>query len=466
MRNGKQPRALYVCFFVQMWEAFSYYGMRALLVLYMISQLGFTDLKAYGIYALYCALSELGGIAGGYLADRFLGLRRTILMGGWIMALGHLGMAFEAWSSAFFYMGLTLIIVGSCLFSTNISALLSTFYEKEDPRREKGYTLFYAGLNLGALLASLLCGWIGETYGWHYGFGLATIGMLIGNSILSYFKETLQEKEPVPPTLKGTLLSYGAIAVAMGVTLLCIHLERYVAFALPFLCLGAMGWMGRKMIQSKAFSLQQLSVLGLTLLALAIFYSAEEQIGSSLVVLSERFALREFMGSEIPNAFLLALNPLTIVVGGFLLSRFSTGSDVRGMVLRMGCGILMACLAFCGFVALCAFSGGALPMGGLMGGVAFLSIAEVLIGPAIYAYCSAIAPANWRGMTMGLIPLGFSLAEIVGGVWSKMMAFDPTEGALSLSLYQSGFGVIALGLFVVGCVVLFSRLLLKREARG
>jgi POT family proton-dependent oligopeptide transporter len=174
------PPGLFGLFFVEMWERFSFYGMRALLTFYMIKGfLGYGDSQAYGVYAAYGALVYATPFIGGMLADRLLGARRSVILGAVLMSLGHLSLAVE--SSVFFYMGLAFLVAGNGLFKPNISTIVGGLYPGKDiAKRDGGFTIFYMGINLGAAMSPLLCGYIGETYGWHYGFGIATIGMLIG----------------------------------------------------------------------------------------------------------------------------------------------------------------------------------------------------------------------------------------------------------------------------------------------
>jgi len=174
------PSGLFALFFVEMWERFSYYGMRALLTFYMIKGfLGYGDSQAYGVYAAYGALVYATPFVGGMLADRLLGARRAVILGGLLMAAGHLFMAIE--STEFFFGGLALLIAGNGLFKPNISTIVGGLYPGKDiEKRDGGFTIFYMGINLGAAMSPLLCGYVGETYGWHYGFGIATIGMLVG----------------------------------------------------------------------------------------------------------------------------------------------------------------------------------------------------------------------------------------------------------------------------------------------
>lgn len=176
------PTGLFALFFAEMWERFSYYGMRALLVLYMLKGfLHYGDNDAYRVYGAYTSLVYMTPFIGGLIADKLLGARRAVVLGGLFMAAGHLLMTFQ--SEFPFYMALALLIVGNGFFKPNISTIVGSLYPSGSAERDGGFTIFYMGINLGAMMAPLLCGYIGETYGWHYGFGLATIGMLVGLAV-------------------------------------------------------------------------------------------------------------------------------------------------------------------------------------------------------------------------------------------------------------------------------------------
>lgn len=176
------PTGLFNLFFAEMWERFSYYGMRALLIFYMTKGfLGYDDSRAYTVYGAYTALVYMTPFIGGMLADRLLGQRLAVIIGGILMALGHLIMGVE--NPLAFYFALSLLIVGNGFFKPNISAIVGTLYPNGSHRRDGGFTIFYMGVNLGAAMSPLLCGYIGETHGWHYGFGLATIGMMVGLAV-------------------------------------------------------------------------------------------------------------------------------------------------------------------------------------------------------------------------------------------------------------------------------------------
>lgn len=204
------PTGLFTLFFAELWERFSYYGMRALLVFYMIKGfMSYGDGNAYTIYGAYTALVYMTPFFGGMIADRLIGARRAVILGGLLMAAGHLTMTIQ-YKSAFFT-ALALLIVGNGFFKPNISTMVGSLYPQGSPKRDGGFTIFYIGINLGAAIAPLLCGYVGEQYGWHKGFGLATIGMLTGLAVF------------IAPTILSQLLLLVAIVFA---TLNILELEQ------------------------------------------------------------------------------------------------------------------------------------------------------------------------------------------------------------------------------------------------
>ena len=205
------PKGLFVLFFAEMWERFSYYGMRALLIFYLTKHWLFSDSESGVIYGAYTALVYITPVLGGYLADKFIGQRKAVLFGAILLTLGHFFMAFEGSPGAgnennpvifVFWLALALIIVGSGFLKANISVIVGQLYPRTDVRRDGAYTIFYMGINIGAALGSLLCGYIGETYGWAYGFGLAGIGMLLGLVVFVWGKPLLLGRGEAPGVLK------------------------------------------------------------------------------------------------------------------------------------------------------------------------------------------------------------------------------------------------------------------------
>lgn len=460
--NNKQPKALSLLFSVQMWECFSYYGMRALLLLYLVEQLGFADKYAYGVYALYGALTEFGGIFGGLLADKLLGLRAAIALGGFIMMGGHLCMALGD-HSAFLFAGLALIIVGSGLFSSNISALLGLFYGPEDDRREEGFTLFYVGINLGALLATILCGWVGETYGWHYGFGLAAGGLLIGLTAFFLFASVLEDKGCAPRRIRkrevtGLTLGLGIVTLAVVGVLTLEHI--FLGLIVP-VCILLVGYTLAQLWWDKTLSIRNMILFLLFLGALVVFYAAEDQAASSLIIFNERHGTGTIGNLEIPTSWLLGLNPLVILVGGYLIAHYlkrgKKGDSLQPVVLAL----LASSGAYAGLAYYLGIHTEAAPTLAIMEVILILSLAELFIGPAFYAFCSHAASEKHQGMMMGLVPMGFALAAALSGHMNKSMALEDAAEMGSVFLFTQGFYKIALYLLLAAVVVAVGFWLLK-----
>jgi POT family proton-dependent oligopeptide transporter len=283
---GKQwfghPRGLATLFFTEMWERASYYGMRALLVLYMTGSvmqpgLGFPDKKATQIYGLYTMLVYLMGIPGGFIADRFIGHHRAVLFGGILIACGHFSMAFPG--LPFFFGGLGLIILGTGLLKPNVSTLVGTLYRRDDPRRDAGFSLFYMGINTGAFFAPLVTGWLGQKINWHIGFAAAGVGMVFG--IIQYVagrKYLDPVEEQVTPATKAT--------------------ETAVVPKTPF-------------TREEWGRIAAASIL--TLFAL-IFWAGFEQAGSSLTLFADRATRLVVMGFTYPSSWFQSVEPLFVII--------------------------------------------------------------------------------------------------------------------------------------------------------
>ena len=321
------PRGLYVLFYAEMWERFSYYGMRALLILYLTKFWLFSDGKSNLIYGAYTSLVYITPVLGGYLADRWLGQRKAVLFGGIVLALGHLFMAYEGLQGVtdpavkqadpainVFWLALSLIIVGSGFLKANISVIVGQLYGLRDTRRDAAYTIFYMGVNTGAALGTILVGYLGETIGWSWGFGLAGIGMVLGLIIFVIGKPALRGRgePPAPLPRKGELALYvigaGSVAViwlllqyqdvirnlliVSGVAMLVYTL--YEAFKLP------------KEPRERIFAILFLIALN------PVFWGLFEQAGGSLSLYTDKFVDR----GGVPTSLFQSINPIYIVLFG------------------------------------------------------------------------------------------------------------------------------------------------------
>ena len=298
------PKGLFVLFLAEMWERFSYYGMRALLIFYLVQHWLFTDSEASVVYGAYTALVYITPVVGGYLADKYLGQRKAVLFGAVLLTLGHFAMAFEGDGGQadpvinVFWLALALIIVGSGFLKANISVIVGQLYPRTDVRRDAGYTIFYMGINVGAATASIICGYLGQTYGWQYGFGLAGIGMLIGLIFFVLGKPLLrgkgEAKDPVKlgSNVAGLKLEWWMYLAGLAMVALCWAAVQYQELVGTVLGVfgGALVAYVLYIAVAKLPSEERDRIFAALFLILTsiIFWALFEQAGSSLNLFTDR----------------------------------------------------------------------------------------------------------------------------------------------------------------------------------
>jgi POT family proton-dependent oligopeptide transporter len=332
------PKGLYVCFFTEMWERFSFYGMKALLFLYITKYHLFSDDAGYDLIGAYGGLVYAVPVIGGLLADRYLGTRKAVVLGGVLLCFGHFGLAYEGTAARLvdgvavrdaralqvFYLSLALIVVGVGFLKPNISTIVGKLYPEGDPRRDSGFTLFVAGINLGSLFASLICGYVGETYGWRYGFGAAGVGMLLGLAQFLAGRRHLQGfAEPPDPALlaqrvgpvtREASIYFGAIA---GVVIVWQLIQRTwtVHGAMHLVTTAFLAWfvwfLARHCTRQERG--QMLSLVALMLVAL-VYYTIYEQTYGSWIAFNDRLMTKSLFGIEMTAGTLTFLGGLFIVV--------------------------------------------------------------------------------------------------------------------------------------------------------
>lgn len=416
MISKKQPVALHFLFLTELWERFSYYGMRALFVLYMVHGLGFTDEKAYAVYGAYGAMVYLTPLLGGAIADRLWGYRRAILFGGMLMALGQFMLMVQ--NQLYFYLGLTFLICGNGFLKPNISSLLGQFYEEHDPKRESGFTLFYVGVNIGGFLAPILCGIVGSHYGWHYGFGLAGVGMLFGLCTFLIGSKHYADHGLMP---QGSWfhkklnfnVSYGhavywftVIIMMPFVYSMMLNLWAGWVLAVTAAVIGVV--LLRMYLQSGDTERNRLLALFIFMLFAMVFWAFSEQIGSSLNLFTDRNIDRHVFGYEVPTAVFQSLNSGYIILFGPLLanlwtrmahakSEISAGHKFAMGTLQLGMGFL-----FFGIGAWSAAnSGGMTTAWWLFIGVLLMTTGELCVEPIGIAMVTRLAPLKTIGLMMG-----------------------------------------------------------------
>ena len=353
------PKGLFLLFMAEMWERFSYYGMRALLIFYLVQHWLFTDSEASVIYGAYTALVYITPVVGGYLADRFLGQRKAVVFGAVLLTLGHFFMAFEGDGGQadpiinIFWLALALIIVGSGFLKANISVIVGQLYSRTDVRRDPAYTIFYMGINVGAATASIICGYLGQTYGWQYGFGLAGFGMLIGLVFFVLGKPMLLGKgEPKDPSkLKGGK-EWGIYGAGIAMVALCwaaIQYQELVGVVLGIFGGGLVLYVLFTAV-TKLPSEERDRIFAAMFLILTsiVFWALFEQAGSSLNLFTDRHVdtqgVNASMFQSINAIYIVLLAPVFAMVWQGLARKGrepSTPLKFGLAVIQVGLGFLV-----------------------------------------------------------------------------------------------------------------------------
>lgn len=340
------PKGVFVCFFTEMWERFSFYGMKALLLLYILKYHLFGDDAGYDLLGAYGGLVYAVPVIGGLLADRYLGMRKAVVLGGVLLVLGHLGMAYEGEQARIvdgvivrdegalqvFYLSLALIIMGVGFLKPNISTIVGKLYAPEDPRRDSGFTLFYAGINVGALFSSLVCAFLGETYGWKYGFGAAGIGMVAGLVVFIWGQKYLyghaepndpaKLRERVGPLTREWWIYIGSFAGALVVWQL-IQNTWTVHGAMHIIAIALLAWFVWFLVRHcNKVEREQMLALVVLIVGVLIFFTLYEQTYGSWVTFTDRLLTKDLFGSVPGNytpgvpwaIFALAASPLLMVL--------------------------------------------------------------------------------------------------------------------------------------------------------
>lgn len=497
------PKGLYVCFFTEMWERFSFYGMKVLLLLYLTKYHLFADGEGYDLLGAYAGLVYAMPVLGGLIADRYLGMRKSVVLGAVLLCLGHLGMAFEgeqarridgvvvqdALALNVFYLSLALIVMGVGFLKPNISTVVGRLYGEQDPRRDSGFTLFYMGINLGAFLSALVCGWLGETYGWNWGFGAAGLGMLLGLAVFVLGQKHLRGLAEPPdlrrlrePVLGGLLRRETAIylAVMAGVVGVWFLIRRPVAVHWTMhattltLAVGLAVFIWRRCSREQA---QQMAVLVALIVFSLVFWALYEQTYGSWILYSDRVMNRTAFGVDWTASQLASLGAFFIFVLSPLFAWLWPRLDRAGLnpstPAKFGLGIAFAGLSF----AVLAVSAAAPEANGnaslwpFVLAYLLLEIGELLLSPIGLAAVTRLSVARVVSLMMGAWFLASAYAEVVAAWLGKLSSvpldaagdFDRIQALAGYQALFSDLGWIGLGF---GAAVLLLTPWLRRGMHG
>jgi POT family proton-dependent oligopeptide transporter len=478
---GGHPRGLFVLFGAEMFERLCYYGMRGLLTLYLTKALLMGDERAFGIYGAYTALVYAAPVAGGKLADLVLGYRRAVVFGGVMMAIGEfmiLG-GTEFWLFA----GMSVIIVGNGFFKANISTIVGRLYKEGDPRRDAGFTIFYMGINLGALLATLVVAPIGETFGYAIGFGLAGVGMLVGIGIFMGGTRLLEgHGEPHDPAALrrfGPIVYGGSVLAAPLLYLLVTYGEatRIAGQSLLFwLLIGTLVYVCVTLLSAgfRAGAVQRDRILVLMILMMfnVVFWACFEQAGSSLTLFADRNVDRDVFGLfTMPASQTQFFNPAFIIVFGSVFSWLWVELDRRNknpnIPMKFGLGIVQLGAGYLLLVVGSSFASEEYRVPLLALGFTYMlhTTGELCLSPIGLSMVTKLAPKTMTGSVMGAWFLSFAFSNYLAAMLAKLTGAEHggeeaavPEPSVSLAQYVDVYG--QMGWITVGigaALILLSR---------
>ena len=432
------PKGLFVCFATEMWERFSYYGMRALLILYLTKHWEFTDATSYLIYGAYTSLVYIMPVFGGMLADQILGSKKAVTYGAILLVFGHLGMTVES-NEQIFYLSLALIVSGVGFLKPNISTMVGALYDEGDPRRDSGFTIFYMGINIGAFTATLLCGYLGEEIGWAYGFGAAGIGMLLGLFIFLWGQKYLEGLAEPPSNKYMTKIngiSYEHWAYISGVVMVLVTWFLVQNSQLVGQLLGGFGvifigaWLLYALLKCAPEERDRLIVVGILILFSLIFWALFEQAGSSLNILTDRGVDRVIFGWEVPASMFQSLNAGFIFTIAPLFALLWIALAKRNMEpstpIKFSIGIVLVGLGFLALVY------GMNSSEGLQTGVIWIvliyllhTLGELCLSPVGLSSVTKLSPQRIVGFMMGMWFFASAAGNYVASLIAKGTAGDP-----------------------------------------
>ena len=473
------PRALFVLFFAEMWERFSYYGMRALLTLYMAKVLfidmgqSLADTRALTIYGSYTSMAYLFPVVGGIIADKIFGFRKAVMWGGILMMLGHFtlaleGMAFEG-NLLVFFGALAMIIIGNGFFKPNISSFLGKFYDLDDPRKDGAFTIFYMGVNIGAFLSTLTCGYIGEEIGWHYGFGLAGIGMGLGLLVFWLQGPRTFGDKGLEPLLEegqsGKIMgierkNFVYIASLLSIPIIgsLLDLNEAMATVLLLLSFGMIGYLLYISFNTdEKVEGQRLWVVVILFFFHAVFWALFEQAGGSITLFTDRNVDRSFFGSEIPASVFQSLNPLYIIllapVFSWIWLKLNKAGKEPSTPMKFVLGLAQLGLGFLVIVMGAKFfaTDGMVPVIFLFVMYLLHTTGELSLSPVGLSMITKLSPEKIVGFVMGFWFLSIALANKLAGEIGKLTSGESVAenatAAESLASYTGTY--LTWGVYVV-----------------
>jgi len=460
------PKGLAILFFTEMWERFSYYGMRGLFVLYLVADVaeggfGWSQVEALSLYGSYTMMVYLMSIPGGILADKFVGQKKAVMIGGFLLVVGHGIMALPG--ETMFYTAITLIVLGVGALKANISTMVGQLYKQGDVRRDKGFTLFYIGINLGSALSALIVGYVGETYGWHYGFGLAGIGMLFGQIQFiwggKYLKgigdkmevdSTEEESNHFSKLFKNPLsLAVTIILFALGVYVL---VSTSILFGILLMLTSFFLGFGINIYKFELNEIERdrIIVLLVSFLMVIAFWGAFEQAGGLMNLYTDQKTDKSVFGLfEMTAAQFQFFNPVFIILLGVPLASYWAARRIKGKeesaVFKMAIGNMIMGMGFVLMVGATkqAADGGLASMWWIVGAYLLHTIGELSSSPVALSFVTKLAPVKYGSIMMGLYFAMTGMGNKVAGLLGESAShFGEMQVFAGIGIFSVLFGLL------------------------
>lgn len=461
-----QPKAFWILSSMEAFEAFSFYGLTSLLILFMSRKLRFLEADSIAIFALFMVMCELLSLIGGYLADRIFGMFPCLMMGSFLMLIGYAlaPLLPDLW----FLLSLGFIVIGNALFSSNTTSLLGLFYEKgKESVRESGFTLYYASLNVGAFFSLILCGVLADRYGWKYGFVTAALGILPVVALACKYKSLLAAKDTRPaPSITIKKLTYYLIWLSPFLIGAGLYYYGFVSKLMPVVLVGCLAYLTKQVSGCTKEERQRIGQICFLVVLLTIFFSIAEQVRSSLVIFATRHAKTTLLGWQIPSSSLTAMNPIIIILISPLLSLYTSSLSYEKALTKMLYGFTLLFLIFAYLQGIIYYSSISLyatsiTLSSLFIVIGGIAISELLVGPLVYSMCAKLSPTHLKASMMGVVTLGYAGANHIAGYLAGLMV--PAENlslTASFEVFRSGFMNI---LMILGGAILLILVRIKAK---
>lgn len=458
--STRQPPGLKILFFTELWERYGFYTVQNLLVLYLSQAFLFSDVKAYSLFGAYGAMIYATPVIGGYLADRFLGFRHAIFLGGLLFILGYLGLAFlshEHW----FYTSLALLICGNGFFKSNVSSLLGQLYQAQDMRRDSGFTIFYMGINLGSFAAGIFGAYIAVRLGWNVAFGIAAVGMLVGMGTFAYGLKYLDNHGLAPGRFNPILIYVGIIFCIAIISVLLQH-TSIVNWGLTFFSIGTLIYILVKMVDLEKAQYRKMVVLLILLFFSIVFWTLYYQLFLSITLFIQRIVDRTipvsfgflhhfFPEGQIPTAMFQSITPIVIILGSPILGALWLALAKRGKnpsaPMKFGLGILLMSIGFFVLATGIAVNDQTVlvPIYWVVIALSIQTFGELTLSPIGLSMITTLSPPKMVGMMMGVWFMSLAAATAFAGRIATMTAVNPLTNSLSDVAHGYGHAFLTFG---------------------